>query len=572
MKKSLTSTVFHTVVLERNIATCMPSFQYQNNDNWTGPGWSNGQYQKSVKPDNWNRTSSDLEAYSRIHDYNYAIGDDTADTDFEYARDNIGKDWNISRNIAGTAVGLQGLYKQITGHTRMAKKKNKTVLQQRNPKVVSLIMKKSQPQNRPKQPPRRQMNYPRKDYVDAPVARSYKFGRNNYRQKTQNNGDRMVISGSDYLTQITTSGVGQIAGDNMYTLDITPALFGTGSRLYNFASLYQFFDFKKLVFEFIPAATTSVTGQIGHYVHPDPTDAVVTGQDNIRLCIAAKGNDENSLWRKSNATMPRFSQQKTFYTNSNGSDGRLTKQGQYRFIAFTDLAANNLLGTIKCHYVIEYRGATLQQTTLGVFADGKSNLIATSGTKPFGTGTITDSAGTLAVNYNGSTGVLSLPNAKVGEYYFFAFWFIGSSMSGIPATNSTGATEFGSAITVSGSSTSFSLVGYFQPSTSTGVTFAPSITLTPSFTSSRYFFCKLGATAPITAPITTMPRELLYTDSDEGVLTIDRLAKQLEDMSRLVDALNEEAIRRPVQIDDDYPRERTNNNNKSGTVTPTRRN
>lgn len=82
---------------------------------YVGPGWSAGEFQNSVVSTNPARDEFDQTA--KEHDYAYAIGEDRADADIEFAKKNIGR--GIKRTAAGLAVGAQGIgrhmYKGLFG-------------------------------------------------------------------------------------------------------------------------------------------------------------------------------------------------------------------------------------------------------------------------------------------------------------------------------------------------------------------------------------------------------------------------------------------------------------------------
>lgn len=74
--------------------------------NWCGPGWSNGKSQNSVRG-----TAPAIDEFDetcRQHDFSYADKGDLAAADFKFARDNLFSA-SVQRNVAGMAVGLQGL-------------------------------------------------------------------------------------------------------------------------------------------------------------------------------------------------------------------------------------------------------------------------------------------------------------------------------------------------------------------------------------------------------------------------------------------------------------------------------
>lgn len=95
--------------------------------NWCGPGWSNGRNQTSVR--GYAPAVDEFDETCRQHDFVYADDGDLAAADFEFARMNLGTA-SIKRNLAGVAVGLQGLSRRagiiMTGNST-SKKRLRTI-------------------------------------------------------------------------------------------------------------------------------------------------------------------------------------------------------------------------------------------------------------------------------------------------------------------------------------------------------------------------------------------------------------------------------------------------------------
>jgi len=184
-----------------------------------------------------------------------------------------------------------------------------------------------------------------------------------------------VVVGRDYIGQVKTSSAGQTSGDILASFSLKPISF-TNSRVRLMTQLFEKFRFKKFEMHYEPSTATSTSGSLVAAVLRDPNDEVTVGTVNTQEIISCSGFGESQVWAPHVARMVSENVPYLFCQKGN-SDNRLASQGVYKIAAYTDLAANLVLGSLYIDYVIEFQD---QLNEIGQGTEMAYGVIKTTGT------------------------------------------------------------------------------------------------------------------------------------------------------------------------------------------------
>lgn len=317
------------------------AFKYHGN--WCGPGWSAGKYQNSVDQDY--PAVDPLDEACRDHDRDYARGNDLREADLTFARRTRGL--GAKAELASLAVFAQGGIRSLMP----GKKKTQT--------VTFVAKPKSNGPTIPKKPKKTgKGSGVQTSLVVAPgnVGVSQR-GSNRPRRTDQGPMSRntLRISGTDYLTQLTTTGSNP--GDVLFSMSMSPTnLADTAVKALSSLYANYWFDPRSTWVEYDPGSTTSTAGQIAGYFNPDPADSDLTGVAGVRRAMNAEGAGKHSPWLRGKYAMPLMSK-RILYTDADeaGEDPRLEYQGVFKCICSQSLVNGAALGTLILHYTVIFQ-------------------------------------------------------------------------------------------------------------------------------------------------------------------------------------------------------------------------
>lgn len=179
--------------------------------------------------------------------------------------------------------------------------------------------------------------------------------------------DAVVIEGQEYLSPLTVPAAPNnnqpgaiLGGGEIY---ISPFEFA-GTRIEQFAKLYEKFRFTKFEFEYVPALPTVQQGSVVMAYDRDIQDATPPpNRDGIRQLCAFEGAQYGPVWKPFKVDCNLQAPETGFYT-SPGVDDRLCYQGQVYVATMepTGLSAGAVVGDLLMRYVCELFVPQLEST------------------------------------------------------------------------------------------------------------------------------------------------------------------------------------------------------------------
>lgn len=164
--------------------------------------------------------------------------------------------------------------------------------------------------------------------------------------------DGIVVRGTEYLGSSTISGT-QPAGAPVFSAPVSPSALG-GGRLAAFATLYDLFKIRKLVFEFTSMEGSNTGGAVGGAVINDifeEPSLTVNGDAAIRDLLERPGASVVQLFGNC-AFGVNYPQQQVFFT-SNTDAPNLSYAGLFELLQVNAIAASTL-GLVCVHYELEF--------------------------------------------------------------------------------------------------------------------------------------------------------------------------------------------------------------------------
>lgn len=163
------------------------------------------------------------------------------------------------------------------------------------------------------------------------------------------------FSGLEYIGPFNADGQSYAAGDVVAEFDLNPmsATF-LGTRLQQFAALYERFKFKKLVILYEPSCATTTNGALGMYIDTDPDDVIIQGTPTriIQNASGHMGYEQNQVWGVGCSGYYPDKNTQDFYLDADGSDERLISPGTANVIAINDVD-DTATGSFYMAYVAE---------------------------------------------------------------------------------------------------------------------------------------------------------------------------------------------------------------------------
>jgi len=188
--------------------------------------------------------------------------------------------------------------------------------------------------------------------VNAPIAKGFETATTFRKGASKRFKDGIVVEGDDHLEYVavpTGDGVGVVINE----IYINPAELG-GTRLQQYANLYEKYLFDHLEFEYLPAVGTTQAGALILAYDRDISDPTPpSNEQGVRMYTAMEGARDGNVWSKHTVRARLQAPDAGYYTNPvAGGDDRLAYQGQF-YVASTvptGLAAGSVLGRLRIHY------------------------------------------------------------------------------------------------------------------------------------------------------------------------------------------------------------------------------
>lgn len=197
------------------------------------------------------------------------------------------------------------------------------------------------------------------------ITPSVKLG--NGQSKVQWGNDRCVISGEDFVHTLElnpTPNSRNFAGAVLFPQYVNPWRI-PGSRLTQFANLFQRFKFKRFTIRYIPAVPATVAGQIIMCTDTDATWAPVGDtQDVVRMMMAHKDRIMFHVFDNARACIPGTSKPE-YMCDAQGQDIRVNNQGVFWAVLVTPVIKQdggdwtNAVGSFVLDWEIEFRAARI---------------------------------------------------------------------------------------------------------------------------------------------------------------------------------------------------------------------
>lgn len=161
--------------------------------------------------------------------------------------------------------------------------------------------------------------------------------------KVQWGSDRVHISGQEFLSTIEFQeppNNRNFAGATVLMVAGNPLRF-PGSRLTQFANLFQRFKFKNFVVRYVPAVPATTAGQLIMAFDTDPTWAPVgSSQEVLRAMMAHKNRQIFHVFDDKRAQLPA-TDKADYYCDAKGQDLRLNNQFIFWLCVMAPVVTNN---------------------------------------------------------------------------------------------------------------------------------------------------------------------------------------------------------------------------------------
>jgi hypothetical protein len=146
-------------------------------------------------------------------------------------------------------------------------------------------------------------------------------------------------SGSDFITPITIKADISLPSSRILAeFPITPSAF-PGTRLTQFANLYEFYKFVSLRLRYVPAVPVTLACQLVLYVDLDPSDDATSITDSeflIRQAVAQTGAQQWNFHTPKVIPMAMRADQQFYFTGNDRQNVRFTQQGKAYLIQVTE--------------------------------------------------------------------------------------------------------------------------------------------------------------------------------------------------------------------------------------------
>ena len=152
------------------------------------------------------------------------------------------------------------------------------------------------------------------------------------------NNKIVSLSGSDFLSTVTTTLDQTVADRILFTFPVTPTGY-PGTRITQLAQLWERYRFTKFCFRYVPAVPVTVACQFVFYVDLDPLDdpTTITSVDELyRQAVAQTGSQQWNFNLPKTIEMARRGDGQMYYTGEDKQNLRFSQQGTGYLIQLTD--------------------------------------------------------------------------------------------------------------------------------------------------------------------------------------------------------------------------------------------
>lgn len=163
-----------------------------------------------------------------------------------------------------------------------------------------------------------------------------------------------IVTGTEYLGQISTGAEGASTGEILSTILINPRIFEE-TRLKQISSMYQRYRFTKAHIIYQADANATQSGSVIGFMDYD-VDSLLTGDDpaNVSKAAAQFAQQPNKIWQTQRYALGQVDSYTDLFINTTaGKEDRLVYQGVWYLIAATELPPDSALGTIYIDYEVE---------------------------------------------------------------------------------------------------------------------------------------------------------------------------------------------------------------------------
>jgi uncharacterized short protein YbdD (DUF466 family) len=182
-----------------------------------------------------------------------------------------------------------------------------------------------------------------------------------------NGVDHVMLRGTEFLTSVSvlttavTNAPGTRPGDCIYTVPLNPVFF-SGTRLLNFARLYQKYRYKTLIIEYVPLVPSIQNGSICQFFTYDPNENIFIEQNQdtrLREAMSHLGSSMTNIYSYARTHLVEDDQISSYFCHIDG-DVRLEQQGMYYMLAASTFSPSPgsdqgtlTIGNLIMHYEIE---------------------------------------------------------------------------------------------------------------------------------------------------------------------------------------------------------------------------
>lgn len=379
---------------------------YKYHGNWCGPGWSDGEYQNSVR--GFAPAIDEFDETCRQHDFAFADGQALNDADMTFIHANLGK--NAKRTAAAMAVYARNKLtpSPITPNMTTQKKNNKNNLRGSNNGNKRTM----------------QNNTTRKGndvFRNAPVSISSR--RTGAAPTISTTKSGIVVSHRTFLSPVSND-----INFTVTQFSTNPALGTTFPWLSKIAARYDKYRFRKLRFEYRSVCPTSTSGVCMMSFDYDASDEAPTSKLVQAQTIP---NAENNIWMNNDLNVPCDSTWR--YTRQGTIPATDVKTYDLGTMWLSTIYGNGVIGgELYVEYVVELDKPT-EPAALAMTSTATGPLVASP---LYSSGTIppVDTGKALPFKVTSSTILTCL----VPGTYFLTYTILGSTITGFIAPSCTG--------------------------------------------------------------------------------------------------------------------------------------
>lgn len=405
-----------------------PLFSFKAHGNYCGPGWSAGKYQNSVRDE----TVPAVDSHDNkclIHDAEYADPEsDFYEADKRFVLDLVADHpFDYLTYILAAPVAVQAVARKLGLMGRKGKKVAKEI------KKVEKAVAKGMKRKRRTRPRRRRGNRGGGNipaaYVSRGLAHGSGRGFGHLRSKPSKDGQSVVVTGTEFLGAVTTTG-GLTQGDTAAGPYVIAPQTLSGTRLQTFSSLYEKYKILSWRVEYVPTVGTATAGNLVMYVEPDPLDPITNGIQGVRKAMGAANRADFAVYQKADVSYRPEKGTTDLFTSEEGDTPRLTRAGYIALLSTGALASSTTYGNLILHYRVKFFKPLLEIAQSTLPGAGLATMNSVTGAAPFGGSFSGTSGNTIQLTWLSGT---SFSFAATPTLNYTMIWFVtGTGISTTP--------------------------------------------------------------------------------------------------------------------------------------------